>query len=515
MEEARDAVRALRSARRRRYREALDWVDALYRAYVLGLVAIVATLLLSGALGDKRATPAALRSVVAHEPALAGCLVAALIAAALRSGSRGGPLALEAPDVHHLLLAPIDRGLALRAIAWRQLRSRMFIGVVAGALVGNLAFRRLPGAPAGWLAAVAALGIVAAAASYGAALLASGRRLAPRLCTALGALLLAWSAADVVLGARTSPATLMARIALLPIAHRGAEWGSAAIGLGVAAALLAAGLAAVGGTSLELSLRRAQLAAVLRFSATIGDLRTVVLLRRQLAAELPRARPWLRLRAGASDPVRRRAWQSFLRWPPIRILRVVVLGVAAGAAAAGAWRGTTPLIAVTGLALLLAAFDAIEPFAEEVDHPTRSRLFPVDARRLARRHLFAPAALMLGVAVVGAATALALGASGIEAEVALVAAIPAAAAVTCAAALSAATDPFAWVFKPAFQYGFAAAPFVIAVGGALPVVAARAAQRSGLPALGAAIQSGLVVVVVCVAVAGYVSHSFSTRTAAG
>ena len=54
------------------------------------------------------------------------------IALGLRSGSRGGPLALERAEVRHVLLAPVDRTTALRAPAIRQLRFLAFVGMVAG-----------------------------------------------------------------------------------------------------------------------------------------------------------------------------------------------------------------------------------------------------------------------------------------------------------------------------------------------------------------------------------------------
>ena len=62
---------------------------------------------------------------------------------------------------------------------------------------------------------------------------------------------------------------------------------------------------------------------------------------------------WLRLPPGRDRPVWRRDWQGVLRWPPVRILRVLALGAVAGLAALGAWRGTPALIVVSGAALLV------------------------------------------------------------------------------------------------------------------------------------------------------------------
>ena len=157
----------------------------------------------------------------------------------------------------------------------------------------------------------------------------------PLAAGAVGILLVAWSVADLALGSTSSPATMLGALATLPL-QKGAP--AALSGLGVAAvlALLGAGLLGIGGLLLEAARRRAALTAELRFSASVQDLRTVVLLRRQLASELPRRRPWLRLPPprGVGRPVWRRGWQSFLRWPPARVVRVATVGVAAGAVTA-------------------------------------------------------------------------------------------------------------------------------------------------------------------------------------
>src|SRR5436305_1212802 len=173
---ARQTLRELRSARRRHYLRQLDWVDALYKAYLTAIAAGVATLVVSGALGDARAGAHTVETITARAPALLGLLVALLVAAGLRTGARGGPLALQRPDVHQILLAPVRRGLALRAPVLSQLRGRVFAGAVAGAVVGNLAFRRLPGRPAAWIACGLGFGALSAAAYMGAALIGSGLR---------------------------------------------------------------------------------------------------------------------------------------------------------------------------------------------------------------------------------------------------------------------------------------------------------------------------------------------------
>src|SRR3982751_2818817 len=92
------------------------------------------------------------------------------------------------------------------------------------------------------------------------------------------------------------------------------------------------------------------------------DLRTVVLLRRQLAQERLRSRPWIRVRVrdAARLPVFRRDWHGLLRFPAVRLVRMAILGAVAG---------TPPLIVVAALALFVAALDAIEPLSQEADRP--------------------------------------------------------------------------------------------------------------------------------------------------
>ena len=204
-----------------------------------------------------------------------------------------------------------------------------------------------------------------------------------------------------------------------------------AAGLGVAALAAALGLAGLGGISLDAAQRRAGLAAQLRFAVTTQDLRAIILLRRQLASELPRRRPWLRIAAsgGSRGAVWMRDWRSFLRWPLVRVVRVCVLGAVAGLSLLGAWRGTTPLVLVASVAVIVAAFDAVEPIGQEVDHPMRLALLPVGAREVIRRHLLAPGVLMAGVLLIAVGAAIAAGAPADLVGVLVVMVVPTAVAV--------------------------------------------------------------------------------------
>src|SRR5207245_9660315 len=108
-----------RAARRRRRLAEVDVFEAVYRVYLTGITLTMAVLLLAGATGDRRLRPSTVDAVRHHGAGVLGLVVALAVAVGLRSGGRGGPLVVEAPDVAHVLLAPVDRGAALRGPAVR------------------------------------------------------------------------------------------------------------------------------------------------------------------------------------------------------------------------------------------------------------------------------------------------------------------------------------------------------------------------------------------------------------
>src|SRR3954469_16678672 len=116
----------LRRTRRSNRVAEIDWVDALYRAYLTGIALVVGVVALSGTVGDDELRPSQVARVLADGPAVIGLVLAVAVAIGVRSGGRGGPLALEAAEVRHVLLAPIPRAEALRLPALRQLRFAAF-----------------------------------------------------------------------------------------------------------------------------------------------------------------------------------------------------------------------------------------------------------------------------------------------------------------------------------------------------------------------------------------------------
>ncbi|MGI8757343.1 MAG: hypothetical protein ACR2MB_16105 [Acidimicrobiales bacterium] len=507
-----EVVNDLRRARRKQRVAAIHWVDALYQVYLVALVTLVAVVLASGATGDGELGPSGVAEVRANGPAIVGVLAALAVLMGLRSGSRGGPLALEQPDVRHILLSPADRGVTLRGPAWRQLRFLVAIGAAVGATAGQLALRRLPGNPAEWILVGALFGITVVGLGFGCALVASGTGLRGWVATGVGGLLVAWSVGDAFDRTPTAPATVVGRLALWPL-HVDIV---ALAGVVVAVALVLAGLRLVAGMSLEAAERRTELVGQLRFAVTLQDLRTVLVLRRQLAQEKPRSRPWIpAIVRRPRFPVWRRGLRSIARWPISRVFRVLVLAVVAGLAMRGVWTGTSPLVVLAGFALWVAGLDAVEPMGQEIDHPGRTDAFPFDRGELLVRYLPVIAVVSIVVGVIAGSVALAPVGNHVPASVALLVGAVAGILAACGAVVSVvqgapeAVDTLSLmtpeiagtrtVMRTAWPPG-------LAVLGILPLLAARAAEqgvRNPTPVVAAA-RACIPLVIVAVLVGAWV-----------
>jgi hypothetical protein len=544
------AMKAMRSARRRRYVARADVMEVLYRVYLVAIAALFILAFLAGALHEVPADPSSIAGIRSDAPAIIGIAVAVLVLAGLRAGARGGPLAIEAAEVRYTLLAPVSRRTALRPAALAQLRTAVLGGAIFGAVVGNFVFRRFPGSAVEWIGSLAAFGALVPCAVLGAALVASGRKLRIGVASAAGLVLVAWSALDLALGWNSSPATMLGDLATLPLQHGTDAW-LAALGALLTVALLVGGLLGIGGLALEAAQRRAQLVAEMRFSASVQDLRTVILLRRQLASERPRRKPWIRLRgavvghaapraAAASSahsaspgpvagslptakprfgsatpgsPIWRRDWQSFLRWPLVRVVRVVLIAVAAGGLAVGGFDLTPVLFALPGPLLFIAALDVIEPLAQESDHPTRRLLLPRASSELLRTHLTAPAVAMaivlllaaIAAAVIGGNPGLALGVGGVVF-------LPLAVVMICAAAVSATNDPYEFALNPQLAQTVSLAPIVVSLlAGFLPLFAAWKAEGANSTRLGAALSTDFILIILALIGMAALSWRFNKR----
>ncbi|HET6729568.1 MAG TPA: hypothetical protein VFG96_09120 [Jiangellaceae bacterium] len=502
-----------RRYRRRKRLADVHWIDAMYQAYMTAIFGAVALYFLAAAVGDGPLTTGQLTTVAADGDDWLGAVVAVALAIGLRSGSRGGPLALERAEVRHVLLAPVDRTAAVRGPVLRQLRFLLFVASVVGVVAGLLASRRLEHHALVWMACGALFAGSTVVLAYGAALCASAGRLPSWLGTLAGVGLVSLAVADGLGVVNGSPLTAWGRIGLWPEAF--SVWGLVA--MAVSLAVMAVGLVRVGDLSVEAAERRSTLVGQLRFAATLQDLRTVIVLRRQLAMELPRLRPWVRLRVRGTGrlPIWTRDWRGVLRWPAARVGRMVLLAVAAGLALRGVWAGTTPLLVVAGLALYVAGLDAVEPLAQEIDHPTRSRSVPLDRGEVHVRHLPVGVVVMAVVAVVGAAAALLVGPSLGGLAVAAICVVPAAlgsvagAVTSMLSGMPEVSGGDAWSLMPPEVAGMrivarAVWPPALAVLGTLPVLAARTAAENGRPAASAAGAAAVGVVVVFMLVGSWV-----------
>ncbi len=479
---------AWRTYRRRKRTADVHWVDLLYPAYLTGFFGLIAVIGVSGAIGDEPLTAAEIVRILTDGPGWVGVLAAMVLAVGLRSGSRGGPLALERAEVRHVLLAPVDRTTALMGPAWRRLRFMLFVGVIVGGIAGNLAVRRLPGHALTWVALGALTGATLVTLGYGAALSASGLRVPPWAATLVGVVLVGAAFADGVDLIPWSPTATFGDLPLWPLEFRP----DGLVPIVVALALVGLGYRYLGRTSLEAAERRSTLVGQLRFAATMQDLRTVIVLRRQLAMELPRLRPWIRIpfRGTGRFPIAVRGMRGVVRWPAARVARMLLLALVAGLALRGVWAGTTPLVVLAGLAMFVGALDAIEPLAQEIDHPTRRDSSPLPASAIHARHVPVGVGVMVLTAMATALVAGVPGLSAVPAEVAVSAVIPLALGGVAGALVStiggqpSAGNPDAWLATPPEAQGMRLAfrtawPPGIAVLGALPTVMARNAFQRG------------------------------------
>ena len=293
----------------------------------------------------------------------------------------------------------------------------------------------------------------------------------------------------------------------------------------VAIAVTLAGWYIVGRQRLEALARRSALVAQLRFAVTVQDLRTVVLLRRQLSQEYLRATPWfgttaprdLARRRRRLTPVWwRRGWRGLARFPLSRLARIVLLAGSAAACQVAAFRGTTPAIAGTAILVFILGLELIEPLSQEIDQADRCDAMPISRGEVHFRLLAAPAVASLAVIVVASGIGYAFEPKSSTLVVAPLLAIAGIATGMGGASINAvagAPDPLATstgqVFMPPEVAGTttmikAVWPLLIAAVGALPVLAVRAAVRNGDAPAGAALRALAGVAVLCVLVFAWV-----------
>lgn len=368
------AVHALRRARQRHRLAEIEWFEALYRVYLAAFVFGGSILFISGFVPDEPVSTSTAADIAEFGPAWLGLAGALAVALGLRSGSRGGPLAIEEADVRHVLLAPVSRLRVLLRPALQRFRTVVFATAGVGAVAGQLAGRRLPGSTMSWALAGASWGATAGVVFVTAALVAHGLHLRHWMSTALGGGLVTWQLASALSGSTVmGPGDSYGGLAL---------WGDRVRVVEIAPSIVAILIAAssmflLGRQSLEALSRRSALVAQLRFAVTLQDLRTVALLRRQLSHERSRTRPWVRLRRNTGPTAEwHRGWQGIARFPASRLARLFALTLLAGLCLTIAYNGTTVAIAGTGVALFIIGLELLEPLAQEVDQGDRTDTYP-------------------------------------------------------------------------------------------------------------------------------------------
>ncbi len=479
------------------------WGDLAYRVYTTALAGLVLTVFASGLVGDDRLDAAGAADVARLGPIWAGLAVGVAVLVGVRSGVRSGPLALEAADVHHLLLAPLDRSRVLRTPAVSMLGYGTAALAAVGALVGELLSQRLPGSGAAWIASGALFAALLSLLAFGAAMLTASRALRRPVPELITLALLTWSVLDLFGIGPTAPYTWLGRLLFWPLEFSAVPL----VGVVVAVAMCVVGVLVVGGLSIEAARRRTQLVGQLRFAVTQQDLRSVLLLRRQLAAERPRNRSLIRhlpAALGRRAPVLTRDLQSLLRWPTVRIVRVLLLAVAAALALRGVYGGTTPMILVAGVLTYVAALDAIEPLAQEVDHPTMLKSYPIPAGQVLQRHLVAPVLMMLLAGGLALAVAWAVDPDPVVLQVGAVTLLSGAVSAVAGASISVVSEVGIDTGEAAMFSPEVAGPRVVirtlwppfvAVLGLTPVLLAQRAARTGTDVLPVASFAALATVV--------------------
>ncbi len=511
-----DALRAMRSDRRKHRVEDMEWFDALYRVYLAAFLGGGAILFLSGLVGDASFTTREMANIHTHSPHVIGLIASIAVFIGLRSGANGGPLAVEEPEVRHVLMAPVPHDHVLRHPAIQRMRTFAFAGALAGGTANQLVGRRVPNAPSLGLFALygAAAGALIGILFVMSALLSHGLGLARWMTTAIATAVVGWQVA-VTFGNThiAGPFDTVGSIAM--------SWSRFSVldvvGLLVIAALSVVSILVVGRFSLEALARRSALVSQMKFAVTLQDIRTVVLLRRQLSQEHMRVKPWLKVpRFLRRDVVVGRGLRSLMHFPLRRVIRMTLLNVTATAALVMAWRGTTPLVIVAGLALFVLGLDIVEPLSQEVDQPDRTDSLPVERGLIMTKHLIVPTLASLIFLPVGIIVAFVLEPHSSTIGYGFLLGIPALLGGVAGATINSvkgAPDPVGGAYEglalPPEMSGMgtvirSAWPPVVSILACLPVLALRHGVETNIDTLGNTLRAAGGVVILVVLVSGWV-----------
>lgn len=511
-----DALRAMRNQRRRHRVADMEWFEALYKVYIAAFLGGSAILFLSGLSTDTPLTTQQMTNLLAHTPHAVGLIAAVVVFIGLRSGANGGPIAVEEPEVRHVLLAPLNHAAVLRHPAIQRLRTFAFAGAIAGGTANQLLGRRVPNAPS--LVVFAMWGAIAGA-LLGmlfiiAALIVHGLGFARWMATALATVLAGWQVIVTFNDSHIAgPFDTIGSISLWWSRHSYIDI------VGVVAILVLAifAIALAGRLSLEALSRRSSLVSQMKFAVTLQDIRTVVLLRRQLSQEHMRVKPWVKVpKALRKDVVIGRGFRSMAHFPLRRVIRMKLLTMTGAAALVAAWRGTTPAVVVAGLMFFIVGLDAVEPLSQEVDQPDRTDALPHDRGLLMVKHLAVPALFMFPFLLAGVFVAYVAEPHTSTLMYSVLLGIPALLGGVAGAAINAvkgAPDPAGGATQglamPPEVAGMttmvrAVWPPAVAVIASLPVLATRHGFETGIDMLGNTLRAAGGVVILLILVGGWV-----------
>ena len=512
-----DALRAMRNDRRRHRVADMEWFEALYKVYIAAFLGGSAILFLSGLSTDTPLTTQQMANLSANTPHAVGLIAAVVVFIGLRSGANGGPIAVEEPEVRHVLLAPLDHAAVLRHPAIQRLRTFAFAGAIAGGTANQLLGRRVP--QAGTSLVMFALWGALAGALMGmlfiiAALIVHGLGFARWMATAIATALTGWQVVVTFNNSHVAgPFDTIGSISLWWLRHSYID----IVGVAAIVILTAFAIALAGRLSLEALSRRSSLVSQMKFAVTLQDIRTVVLLRRQLSQEHMRVKPWVKIpRVLRRDVVVGRGFRSMAHFPIRRVIRMLLLTITGAAALVSAWRGTTPAIVVAGLMFFIVGLDAVEPLSQEVDQPDRTDALPHDRGLLMVKHLFVPALFMFPFLVAGVVVAYIAEPHSNTVVYALLLGIPALLGGVAGAAINAvkgAPDPVGGANQglalPPEVAGMttmvrAVWPPAVAIVACAPVLATRHGFETGIDMLGNTLRAIGGVVILLILVGGWV-----------
>ena len=520
-----DALKQMRTDRRRRRVADMEWFELLYRVYITALIGGFLLLYLSSLVTDDPFTQGQFDTLIHDGPRYVGLIMSVVWFLGMRSGANGGPVSVEEAEVRHVLLSPVDRSAVLRHPAVQRLRTMAFAGTLTGGVTGLVLSKRVPelwgNGPSEWVICGALAGAFIGASFVISALLVHSLRMDRRVVTVVAAVIVAWHGASAFLGSHPyAPFNEFGQF-MLVISRR-----TNIIAMGALVALAAVAVWRAGHLSIEALARRSALVSQLKFAVTLQDIRTVVLLRRQLSQEHMRQSPWFRVPAALRrNVVVARCMRSLAHFPARRLARMALLSVLASVCLVAVWRGTTPALVVSGLALFMLGLDVIEPLSQEVDQPDRTDALPVERGLLLAQHLLVPALATVPFVLIGTATAYVLEPHGMTLVAGALIGIPAALAGVAGAVINAvkgAPDPLseanAGLYMPPEVSGMttvvrAAWPPVVAIIGSTPAVALVKAHENGDNIPAALVRTALGIGMVCFLTAGWVRQREKIRAA--